>query len=101
VSWFYATGWDASRSPLPGTTPVDIDAFHHQVFQMVTGNFVVMARETREYPDYPASYTDPSLQFQTAALWGDVVVELTPDGEIVTAGTCWTSSTSIASGTIR
>jgi len=67
----------------PGSIPVDTLAFHHEVFEMQSGNFLVLSVEFRQLPDYPSSTTNPSASLETTIVAGDVIVEFAPDGTIV------------------
>lgn len=71
----------------PGVTedsiPVDTLAFHHDVFPLPNGNFLMLSVEIRQIENYPTSETDPDAPTETAAVAGDVVVEFTPEGQIV------------------
>lgn len=78
-------GWHAARSSGgdPGSIPVDATAFHHEVFEVESGNFLTLSLEVREFPDYPTSVTDPDAPTETANVVGDVIIEFSPDGTIV------------------
>lgn len=70
----------------PGAILVDTDTFHHEISEMPawTGaDFVVLSTELREYPNYPASETDPSQTTPIGRVVGDVIVEFKRSGEIV------------------
>lgn len=66
-----------------GSTPVDAEAFHHEVFEMVSGNFLVLSVELRTLENYPTSTDDPFAPTETAVVAGDVIVEFTRDGTVV------------------
>ncbi len=63
--------------------PVAAESFHHEIFEMANGNFLVLSVETRDLADYPSSDTDPDAPKGTATVVGDVVVEFTRDGQVV------------------
>jgi len=67
----------------PGSIPVDTVAFHHEVFEMQSGNLLVLSVEFRSVFDYPTSVFNPLAPLETAIVAGDVVVEFAPDGSIV------------------
>jgi len=72
---------DPDRIELPGTK-----AFHHEVYPMPDGNYLVLDVEKREIENYPSSITsepDDALLTETSDLIGDVIVEFSPDGTIV------------------
>lgn len=77
--------WHASGSSdgIEGSIPVDTLAFHHEVFEMQSGNFLALSIQFRRFFDYPTSVTDPFAPLGTEILAGDLIVEFTPDGTIV------------------
>ena len=78
--------WHASGSTDgdEGSIPVDALAFHHEVFEMESGNLLVLGIEYRLFDDYPSSATDPFAPLdETAIIAGDVVIEFAPDGTVV------------------
>lgn len=73
----------AGTASEPATAiPVPIDAMHHDVHELPDGNFVTLSIERRTIDDYPTSEFVPGA---TASAWvaGDIVVEFTPDGQVV------------------
>jgi arylsulfate sulfotransferase len=58
-------------------------AFHHEVFEMNNGNLLALSVEQRPFDTYPSSTTDPDALTETANVAGDVIVEFTPEGEVV------------------
>lgn len=80
--WSAAKRWpDLHRDG--GSLPVDAEAFHHEIYEMPNGHFLVMSIETREFDEYPTSETDPDAPMAPATVVGDVVVEFRRDGVIV------------------
>ena len=77
--------WHASGTSdgAEGSIPVDTLAFHHEVFEMQSGNFLVLSVEFRSFFDYPTSVFDPFAPLDFAIVAGDVIVEFAPDGTIV------------------
>ena len=78
--------WHTNRNTNPGTGSifVDVPIFHHEVFEMENGNFLVLSVELRTFENYPISDSDPAAPLGTAVLAGDMVVEFSPsDGTIV------------------
>ncbi len=63
--------------------PVNADMFHHDIFELPNGNFLVLSTELRRLNNYSSSETDPSAPAETANVVGDLVVEFSPDGRIV------------------
>lgn len=73
-----------NTNPSPGSIPVDVQVFHHEVFEMVNGNFLVLSVGLRAFENYPTSDSDPEAPLATAVVAGDEVVEFSPsDGAIV------------------
>lgn len=73
-----------NTNPGPGSIPVDIPVFHHEVYEMENGNFLVLSIELRAFENYPTSDSDPAAPLATAVVAGDEVVEFSPsDGAIV------------------
>lgn len=66
-----------------GSIPVDAQAFHHEVSETEDGNLLVLSVEFRMVDDFPTSTSDPVAPTETALVAGDVVVEFTPEGEVV------------------
>jgi len=66
-----------------GSTPVKIDAIHHDIFEMPSGNLLMLSKELRTYPNYPTSEKDPRAPKAKAGVVGDLVVELKRDGTVV------------------
>ncbi len=72
-----------SSAPGPDQIPVDVPALHHDVIELASGHWLALAIERRWVPDYPSSETDPEAPPEDSWVAGDVVVELTPEGEVV------------------
>jgi hypothetical protein len=80
--------WHASLYPraceVPsGSIPVPVESFHHELEPLADGTFLVLSTESREVDGYPTSEDDPDAPRGTALVMGSVIVEFTPDGEIV------------------
>jgi len=78
--------WHTNRNinPSAGSILVDIPIFHHEVFEMENGNFLVLSIELRAIENYPTSDSDPEAPLATAVVAGDEVIEFSPtDGAIV------------------
>ena len=72
-------GGDAPAESIPVAT----DSLHHEVYDMPSGNFLALSTELREFDNYPSSETDPAAPRETTHVVGGVIVEFTPDGQIV------------------
>ncbi len=81
VQRWHATG----RHPeaIEGSTPVDVDSFHHEVIELPNGNFLALTSELRLMDDYPSSDTDPDAAPAPASVVGDVIVEFARDGTVI------------------
>ena len=66
-----------------GSIPVKIDAIHHDLYEMPSGNLLLMSKELRTFQDYPTSQKDPNAPKQTSGVVGDVIAEVRPDGAVV------------------
>ena len=78
--------WYAARRPEgPDTvsTPVDAQTFHHDVSLLPNGNRLVLSTEVREFDNYYTSETDPHAPRKRQQVVGDVVLEFTPEGEVL------------------
>ena len=77
--WYAAARHDRD---ITGGIPVDMEAIHHTVIELPSGNLAALDMEIRQYPNYPTSETDPKAPKETAKVVGDVLVEFRPDGTI-------------------
>ena len=80
----------AKWQAIVGAEKRDIDAipvlcrqFHHDVFEMPTGNILAACLEIRSYDNYPTSDSDPKAPREPSKVVGDVIVEFTRDGRMV------------------
>ena len=58
-------------------------AFHHELFPMKNGNFLVLSIEARNILNFPTSETNANAPKEKTLVAGDLVVEFDPDGNIV------------------
>ena len=72
-----------AKNPVQGSIPVESDAFHHDMIELPNGNLLVMSTEAREFEDWYSSSTDADAPRQMANLIGDVIIEMTMEGEVV------------------
>ena len=78
--------WYAAQRPqgaLEGGIPVNVCSLHHQPHQMPNGNFLALSAHARDVKDWPASVHEPEKYKADKTIVGDMVVEFTPDGEVV------------------
>ena len=76
-------GEDLQGRPLagPDTEPIDIDSAHHEVTELPNGNIITLSTEVIELDEADAQRLCPDNPEATVV--GDIVVELSPDGEVV------------------
>ncbi|MCH8917462.1 MAG: aryl-sulfate sulfotransferase [Proteobacteria bacterium] len=79
--WHMAGKW-RGKTPPEDSIEIDLIRNSHTVGVLPGGNLLLLSTETREYPDWPGSDTDPTAATETATLVGDVVAEVAPDGRI-------------------
>jgi len=60
------------------TTPVDVDQFHHELFEDAEGRWITLRSGVRAIPDFPASYADPALR-EDALVLVEPIVAIDPD----------------------
>jgi arylsulfate sulfotransferase len=80
--WHVAGKWQ-DQIPPPGSIEIDIPLSHHRVNIFPDGNLLLMTAEVREFPDWPASDDDPNATRRTARLVGDIILEVSPGGDVV------------------
>lgn len=82
---WYAAGFPRVFTPASGSIPVDVTALHHAFVEMPSGNLLTLSVETRVIEDYPSSSTDRDAPPEAALVVGDVVTEITREGQVVRA----------------
>ena len=86
VRQWHAAGYPNNGNPLdvPGESiPVNTETFHHEIFPMPSGNYLVLSTELRTVDDFPRDPEKPEAGKEKANIIGDVVVEFQPDGAVV------------------
>ena len=73
--------WQTIFSEL--NTAIEIEFSHHEVFEMPSGNLLLLSSEVRAFDNYPTSETDPTAPVETANIVGDVIVEFSRDGAVL------------------
>ena len=81
VTQWYAAG--LGQAGVDGAIPVDADSFHHEVYELPSGNLLTLSTEIRVLDLYPTSEDDPGAPTERARVVGDVVVEFSRTGRIV------------------
>ena len=82
IKHWHTTGIPKEDIP-EGSIPVDADSFHHDFEFLPNGNFLALSTEAREYESYATSETDREAEKKPATVIGDVVIEFTPEGEVL------------------
>ena len=72
-----------AKDPAPGSIPVGTDSFHHDFVELPNGNFLLLSTEHRVIDDWYTSETDPDAPRAPANVIADLVVEFTPEGEVI------------------
>ena len=83
VRQWYSAGKYAEDPPPIGAIRVDAPLFHHRINTLANGNMLLLSVEFRDFDKWPSSDTDPNAPLERASLAADVVMEVSPDGEIV------------------
>ena len=66
-----------------GSIAVETDTIHHDYVELPNGNFLMMSSENRVIEDWHTSETDPDAPRAAGNVIGDVIVEMTPTGEVL------------------
>ena len=72
-----------AKDPAPGSIPVATDSFHHDFVELPNGNFLLLSTVHRVIEDWYTSETDPDAPRADANVIADLVVEFTPEGEVI------------------
>ena len=79
--------WHTNRTPEDtvgaNSIQVNIDTLHHETFETPSGNILAISTELRTYDNYPTSDTDPDAPRATSEVLGDVLVQFSPQGEVL------------------
>jgi hypothetical protein len=78
--------WYAANRPDGGkmdAIPVEAQTLHHDVSLLSNGNRLVLSTETKEIDNYYTSETDKNAPRKKQTVVGDVVIEFTPEGNVV------------------
>ncbi len=66
-----------------GSIPVETGSFHHDFIDLPNGNFLVLSNENRVIENWYTSETEADAPRATANVLGDVITEMTLDGDVV------------------
>jgi arylsulfate sulfotransferase len=80
--WHIAGKWQ-DKTPPGGSVEIDIELTHHSINIFPNGNFLLLSAEMREFDDWPENDTDPDAPRGTRNVVGDVVLEVSRDGQIL------------------
>lgn len=80
--WHVAGRWQ-NKEPPSGSIQIDIPLTHHRINMFPNGNLLLMTAEMREIADWPMSDDDPDAPLGTARVVGDVILEVSPAGDMV------------------
>ena len=72
-----------AKDPVEGSIPVATDSFHHDFAELPNGNLLLLSTENREIDDWYTSETEAMAPRAPANVIGDVIIEMTPDGEVL------------------
>ena len=84
--------WYAANRPEgkdENAIPVDALTFHHDVSLLTNGNRLVLSTAIREIKNYYTSERDEKAPRKRQKVMGDVIIEFTPDGEVVHRWKCF------------
>lgn len=78
--------WHASErpeGPVDNSIPIKSLTFHHDAMLLPNGNYLILGTDIKEIDDYYTSETEVNAPRKRQQVMGDVLIEFTPDGEIV------------------
>lgn len=80
------TSWYASErpdGPVDNSIPIKSLTFHHDAMLLPNGNYLILGTDINEVDNYYTSDIDINAPRKRQKVMGDVIIEFTPDGEIV------------------
>jgi hypothetical protein len=80
--WHVAGKWQGKKPPA-GSIEIDVPLTHHRINVFPDGNLLLLSAELRELPDWPERDDTPDAPRGTARVVGDIVLEISPTGEII------------------
>ena len=78
---FHMTGM--AEESIEGSISVGTDSLHHDYVELPNGNLLLLSSESRVIENWYTSETDPNAPRSPANVIGDVIVEITQNGEII------------------
>jgi hypothetical protein len=79
---WHARGRWVGKTPPHGSIELPIEVLHHAFQVLPNGNFLVLSAEVRSFENWHGSTTDVSAPRETANLVGDIIAEVTRNGEL-------------------
>lgn len=83
IGLWHAKGRWARKSPPADGVALPVDLLHHSFQVLPNGNFLVLSAEARPFENWYGSTIDATAPRETANLVGDVIAEVTRNGELV------------------
>jgi len=78
--------WHAAQRPegdVENSVPVKSLTFHHDAEFLSNGNYLILGSEYKEIDNYYTSETDSTAPRKRQKVMGDVLLEFTPEGDVV------------------
>ena len=66
-----------------GSIPVETDSYHHDYSELPNGNILLMSTENRVIENWYTSETDPNAPRAAQNVIGDIIIEMTLEGEVI------------------
>ena len=83
VKHWHAAGKWRDKTPPENSIEIDLDFFHHSINIFPNGNFLMLTAEARDFSNWPENDTEADAARVTASVIGDIVLEVSQDGQIV------------------
>jgi len=72
-----------AKNVAEGSIAVETDSFHHDFTELPNGNFLLLSTENRVVDGWYTSETESMAPRASANVIGDVIIEMTPHGEVL------------------
>lgn len=72
-----------AKDPAEGSIPVETDSYHHDFTELPNGNILLLSSENRVIDDWYTSETEAMAPRAPANVVGDVIIEMTMDGDVL------------------
>ena len=80
--WHIVGKW-LDKKPPANSIAIDVPLTHHRVNVLPNGNFLLLSAEMQTFSNWPVNDTDPHAPRGSAEVIGDIVLEVTPTGDII------------------